>query len=58
MAAEASAGAAPAPAAAGEPLLQGLTTAEARARQQQFGLNRIEAREKSRWQRLAARFWG
>ncbi|RMG54107.1 MAG: HAD family hydrolase [Gammaproteobacteria bacterium] len=38
--------------------LQGLSTEEARARLAQYGPNRIEAREKTWWQRLLARFWG
>ena len=37
---------------------QGLSSEEVRKRQQQYGLNRIEAREKTWWQRLLARFWG
>ncbi len=45
--------AAPAPEA-----LAGLTSREAQARRQQYGPNRIEAREKTWWQRLLARFWG
>ncbi len=36
----------------------GLSSAEARQRLQQFGPNKIEAREKTWWQRLLARFWG
>ncbi|HHH35436.1 MAG TPA: plasma-membrane proton-efflux P-type ATPase [Gammaproteobacteria bacterium] len=39
-------------------IASGLSTAEARARQQKYGLNRIETREKTWWQRLLARFWG
>ncbi len=38
--------------------LKGLTSEEARARLAQYGPNRIEAREKTWWQRLLARFWG
>lgn len=37
---------------------QGLSSEEVRKRRQQYGLNRIEAREKTWWQRLLARFWG
>ncbi len=37
---------------------QGLSSAEARERQKQYGLNKIEAKEKTWWQRLLARFWG
>ncbi len=37
---------------------QGLSAEEVRRRQQQYGLNRIEAKEKTWWQRLLARFWG
>ncbi|RMG30343.1 MAG: HAD family hydrolase, partial [Gammaproteobacteria bacterium] len=36
----------------------GLTSEEVRKRQQKYGLNRIEAKEKTWWQRLFARFWG
>ncbi len=36
----------------------GLSSDEVRARQQQYGLNRIAAKEKTWWQRLLARFWG
>ncbi len=36
----------------------GLSTAEALARQKKYGLNKIEAKEKTWWQRLFARFWG
>ncbi len=37
---------------------RGLSSEEVRARQQRYGLNKIEAREKTWWQRLLARFWG
>ena len=37
---------------------QGLSGNEARTRQQKYGPNKIEAREKTWWQRLLARFWG
>ena len=37
---------------------QGLSSEEARALQQKYGPNRIEAKEKTWWQRLLARFWG
>ncbi len=36
----------------------GLSSAEATARLEKYGPNRIEAREKTWWQRLLARFWG
>ncbi len=36
----------------------GLSTAEAHARQEKYGLNKIETKEKTWWQRLLARFWG
>ncbi|RMG35847.1 MAG: metal-transporting ATPase, partial [Gammaproteobacteria bacterium] len=36
----------------------GLSSAEAQKRLQQFGPNKIEAKEKTWWQRLLARFWG
>ncbi|HHO69029.1 MAG TPA: metal-transporting ATPase, partial [Gammaproteobacteria bacterium] len=44
--------------ASGDAAMEGLTTAEARARLQKYGPNRIETREKTWWQRLLARFWG
>ena len=37
---------------------QGLSTEEARKRQQEYGPNRITTKEKTWWQRLLARFWG
>ncbi len=37
---------------------RGLSAEEVRARRQKYGPNRIEAREKTWWQRLLARFWG
>ena len=37
---------------------RGLAASEVEARQQRYGLNRIEAKEKTWWQRLLARFWG
>ena len=37
---------------------RGLSSDEVRARQQKYGLNRIEAKEKTWWQRLLGRFWG
>ena len=36
----------------------GLSSAEAKARLERYGPNRIEAKEKTWWQRLLARFWG
>ncbi len=41
-----------------EDSLQGLTSTEAEALRKKYGPNKIEAREKSWWQRLLARFWG
>ncbi len=38
--------------------IQGLTTAEAQKLREQYGPNKIEAKEKTWWQRLLARFWG
>ncbi len=37
---------------------QGLSSTEAKTRQQKYGLNKVEAKEKTWWQRLLARFWG
>ncbi len=37
---------------------RGLSSSEAKSRQQKYGLNKIEAKEKTWWQRLLARFWG
>jgi len=39
-------------------LESGLSSSEVKSRQQKYGLNKIEAKEKNRWQRLLARFWG
>ncbi len=38
--------------------VRGLSTAEARARLKKYGPNKIEARERTWWQRLLLRFWG
>ncbi len=38
--------------------VRGLSSAEARARLQKYGPNRIEAKERTWWQRLLLRFWG
>ncbi len=40
------------------PPLHGLSTATVRARLKKYGPNKIEAKQKSALQRLAARFWG
>jgi len=37
---------------------RGLSSSEAKSRQQKYGPNKIEAREKTWWQRLLSRFWG
>ena len=37
---------------------RGLSSDEVEKRQRQYGLNKIEAKEKTWWQRLLARFWG
>ncbi|RMD80448.1 MAG: HAD family hydrolase [Gammaproteobacteria bacterium] len=42
----------------GADLERGLSAEEVRARQARYGLNRIEAKERTWWQRLLARFWG
>ncbi len=39
-------------------LPRGLTSDEAASLREKYGPNKIEAKEKSRWQRLLARFWG